>query len=529
MHSERKPAIEKSDLIFLLFVITFLYLLLFKLPFFPIYQEGDQLIFVDDASRMLQGENIYRDFFQFTFPGTQLFYCFLFLIFGVKYWVLGFSVILTGALSFWICLRISKRLIDGPYTYLPAVIFAFFGLRWFGLDGSHRVFSPLFILIAVWLLLRSGNYLHLGLAGLFCALSSFFTQQRGFAGLAAIVCFLLADNYARGWKWKKYLTESLTVVAAFIVSLASMCAYFVANTGFEKFIDATLIYPTLYYKYFEHNNLQAFWFFIKSSFAPGARIGEFAPILFYSLLVPLSIIGFFAVFWRHRRQHEWRFWRGPMLLGITGFFLLITTSAPSAMRLFNISIPALILFIWILDRLNIFKERNRLVARAIVAVTLLISIMLIVRFQMRRDYIEITTDRGDVRTISDEKSSRYLWLQKHTKPGDYILETPDPYVYFLLGLKHASRYSQFFPTEYTRPEFVSGTVECLEKNKPRYIVWINDYNKPASQRVSGDNLGPLSDYITASYDSTGPVYPVSSDFYSEIQIWERKLETHADR
>ena len=370
----RKSVIETPDLILLVLVIVYLYLLLFKLPFSPIFQDGDHLIFVDDADRMLQGEQIYRDFFQFTFPGTQVFYCLLFLVFGTKYQVLGIAIILAGSLSFWFSLRISKRLISGPFAYLPAVLFAFFGLRWFGLEGSHRAFSPLLILVAVWLLLRSRGYLHLGAAGFFCALSSFFTQQRGFTGVAAIVLFLIIDNYAGGWKWKNCVTQSLVVVTSFIVSLTLMCSYFVVAAGLETFIQSTIIYPALYYKYFEYNNLYAFWLIIKLSLAPDARIGEFLPVIFYSLLVPLSITSFFIIFWRNRRLHEWQLWRGPMLVATVGLFQLITTSAPSAWRLFNISVPALILFFWMVDYLNIFKERKRQVSAAIAVIVTLISI-----------------------------------------------------------------------------------------------------------------------------------------------------------
>ena len=130
-------------------MVVFLYLLLFKLPFYPFYYETDTLIFLENADRMTRGEMMYRDFFQFTFPGCQVFYYVLFLIFGPQYWLAGAAAIITGAGSFLVCLLISKQLIKGPYAYLPAITYAFFGLRWFGLDGSHRVFSPLFVWIAL--------------------------------------------------------------------------------------------------------------------------------------------------------------------------------------------------------------------------------------------------------------------------------------------------------------------------------------------------------------------------------------------
>lgn len=90
--------IEKIDLLLLLAVIVFFYLLLFKIPFYPFFYEGDQLIFLSNAVRMINGEKMYTDFFQFTFPGGQVLYYLLFLAFGTKVWLLGFVTVIMGAL-----------------------------------------------------------------------------------------------------------------------------------------------------------------------------------------------------------------------------------------------------------------------------------------------------------------------------------------------------------------------------------------------------------------------------------------------
>jgi len=81
-HSSR---VETIDIVLIFLVIVLLYLFLFKLPGYPFYYENDQLIFLENADRMLNGEVIYRDFFQFTFPGCQVIYYLLFLVFGAKF------------------------------------------------------------------------------------------------------------------------------------------------------------------------------------------------------------------------------------------------------------------------------------------------------------------------------------------------------------------------------------------------------------------------------------------------------------
>src|SRR5205809_840756 len=83
--------------------------------------------------------------------------------------------------------------LPAPLYFLPATIYIFFGFRLAGLDGSHRSFSPVFILIAIWLLLKGKGLRNLALAGGSLAVASFFTQQRGFVVLAAILAFLLIE------------------------------------------------------------------------------------------------------------------------------------------------------------------------------------------------------------------------------------------------------------------------------------------------------------------------------------------------
>jgi len=55
-------------------VSVYLYLTLFLLPRTPVLLSGDQLSFWMDGQRILHGELLYRDFFQFTPPGTKLVY-----------------------------------------------------------------------------------------------------------------------------------------------------------------------------------------------------------------------------------------------------------------------------------------------------------------------------------------------------------------------------------------------------------------------------------------------------------------------
>src|SRR5271156_3068731 len=90
-------------------VSLYLYLNLFTFSNVPYLVEGDQTWFWTYGIRMLQGERVYRDFFQFTPPGTDLFYLGLFRAFGPEIWVTDVAVIILGIALCWICFNIAVR------------------------------------------------------------------------------------------------------------------------------------------------------------------------------------------------------------------------------------------------------------------------------------------------------------------------------------------------------------------------------------------------------------------------------------
>jgi hypothetical protein len=58
--------------------MAYLYANLFQFPHTPILQSDDQVFFWTNAQRMLNGERAYVNFFQYTPPGTDVFFLSLF-------------------------------------------------------------------------------------------------------------------------------------------------------------------------------------------------------------------------------------------------------------------------------------------------------------------------------------------------------------------------------------------------------------------------------------------------------------------
>ena len=141
---------------FLLGALVFLYLSLFIPPSTPIYFAGDSSVYVLDAMRMLEGESIYRDFFQFTLPGTELFYLALFKLVGPRIWIPNVTLIVLGLGLTALIAYTSRKVLAGWVAFQPALLFLTF-VYWQWLDPSHHWFSTLMVMGALAVVIERRN------------------------------------------------------------------------------------------------------------------------------------------------------------------------------------------------------------------------------------------------------------------------------------------------------------------------------------------------------------------------------------
>src|SRR5271154_7328896 len=103
-----------------LFTAAFLYFSLFVNGHAPLWLSGDQTIFLLNAERMLHGQVMYRDFFQFTLPGTEFVYLAFFRIFGMRAWIPNVSLILLGIGLTTCMVLISRKILHQKNVLLPS-------------------------------------------------------------------------------------------------------------------------------------------------------------------------------------------------------------------------------------------------------------------------------------------------------------------------------------------------------------------------------------------------------------------------
>ena len=182
--------------------------------------------------------------------------------------------------------------------------------------------------------------------------------------------------------------------------------------------------------------------------------------------------------------------------------------------------PGLVVLIWLSDYARERFARS-MIYIAPTAATLLILFGATQAFRVQSaEYGIIDTPSGTLAYYPGAIiENRYRWLIERTKPGDYVFEVYVPYIYFPLHLKNPTAYAQIWDSDYTRPEHVARTIDQLRQNPPRFILWDNNYNKPAEARAAGDHLEPLYQFLIANYRPTEAEVD-NGDRY--IQIWERK-------
>ena len=178
---------------FLLGTFACLYLNLFVPPFTPICLGEDEGNWLLDAMRMLRGQVIYRDFFQFTAPGTQWVYFVLFVWLGPRTWVPNVLLILLGLGLVWLSVVISKRVMRGSAVFLPGFLFLTLAFRR-AFAVTHHWWNELAVMGAIAVVIEGTTPARIAVAGLLCGLALWFNQTQGLLAVLGFGAFLFWES-----------------------------------------------------------------------------------------------------------------------------------------------------------------------------------------------------------------------------------------------------------------------------------------------------------------------------------------------
>lgn len=513
--NEILTGMTRRDLLFLAACAVYLYLTVFLFPGTPIFIENDHTALLNDALRMYNGEVIYRDFFEFTFPGAASVYFVLFKLFGPSFWILDAVIVLIGMCGAFVCLWASKKMLGNTvYAYAAAAIYVFVGFRWFGIDGEHRMMSPIFAALSALPLVGGISFPRVAAAGAFCAASTFFTQQRGVAALFAVGLFLLFEVAVRERKPAQFISLAGAAIGSFVVVLLTLLLPFLISAGPATFYESTIGFLSHYVKDPATNSLATYVLTIKKIASIGAIYTAVAA--FYYLLIPAVYIAAAIFFWRNRSVLTEKARRGLLLFTLLGLALAAGTPAPNAERLFQISLPAVIVFAFLISRLKFVTAK--LVAAIIIGV-MCFGMLLGIRTQTAWQPEIIAGPHGKMAFLTPEVAERYLWLAAHTRPGDAVYEVYNAQVNFPLGLRNPSAISVMLNTPYNPPDQFARSLADIQREQPRFIVWDGVWTREMQTQSDHERLKPFYLHMKEYYFLKQKFTPYDG---REREVWQLK-------
>jgi hypothetical protein len=471
-----------------------LYLDAFIFPHTPIYQGDTAPIFLLEATKMLQGQMIYRDFFQFTLPGTQLSYLLLFKCFGVRAWIPSATWVALGTALACTSYVISKQILRGSLVYLPSLLFL--GAAYTTEpDPTHHWFSTLACMLAVAALMPARTPTRLAVAGALCGVATLFTQSRGVVAIAGFAVFLLWEWHTkrRGTDWLK--TSALYLIVPFAAATLPAVVYLAWKVGPILFVNCTVVFLVKYWS-------KWFWGTI---YVYGADFPIFTDWLevpaiilwtFMHVLLPFVYVLFYVQYRRRAKAHPEEPWDRAALIGILGFFLFLGIAfSPVWFRLISVAPPALILLIWLIQSSDGVSRyvTNTIWAAGIVA---LVAPAIIVQTGWK-GYIQSPT--GRVALLDPLHYQKYVWLKQHTHPGDFFFQADDCDEYFLFNLRNPAEVSFVTDSTYTRPEQVQNAVAMIEKRHVQMVMWSAWLDVPQSPGADGSAESALRAYLHTHY------------------------------
>lgn len=465
----------------------FFYMHLFRFPLVPIWHDGDQAIYLEHAERMLHGEVIYRDLFQFNLPGTEYLYEFLFRCFGVRLWIAPLTLTLTLTAITLLVYALSRLVLRGVAAPLPAAAFLLICER-SALDASHNWYSTLLVLLAVYVAAKFRTLLSYGFAGALLGLASIFTSSRGIAVAVGLVFFFI-------WKFRGLRNAAAAIAALFVPLVAVLglaLAYLASVAGSTVLWNSIVVFPLRYYPHGGTNNALVFF----------EQLQETVPLQPYSVLLvlqwlalnvaaPLILILFIVRCRRHSAADLRNTPRHQTLVLYAfagGFAMLAVAAAPSAWRLNCGAALAYIVAATILSDLGQFRLIVLVLAGAMGLVLADLAIATI-----RPAYV-LAAQRGRVAFLHRERYDEFLWVARAAHPGDRLFgEVP---LNVVLSLPNPAAIQWVEGDAYTRPEQVTALIQTLGKNPTRFIVCHDD---TLSEPGPGDNLAPFRAYLAQHY------------------------------
>lgn len=482
-------------------IAVYLYFNLFAFPRTPFLLGGDQAFFWMDAQRMLDGERVYQDFFQFTPPGTNLIYLGLFKVFGLYVWVTNGTVFALGLALCWVCFSLASEILERRLAVLATLLFLvlIYGKLF---NGTHHLFSALIVMCATKLGMRHRTPGWLSCVGALLGLASFFTQTRGVMAMLAFATFLAWGWWREKKAWQVLLRQNLALGFAFVGTLLVLNAHFIFALGLKNLWYFQITYVRNHMVHGLENwslGLPFAW----------RQLPRLATFLVVYLMVPVTYLIVLRRCWLDRARPSLQLQKVALLFLVGSFLLLEVASSLNWLRLYAVSMPAVILLIWAVGQTE--SLRKYLFAMAWVVVAVLAIHQTWSRHSAEQVIVGVPGGRI---AVSPQESEELQWIAHRTKPGQFLFEAGGPRLYLPLQLLNPAFLDEVHTNNESPPEYVYLAIQQLDAKKVPFVLWVPRLDH-ADGGAAAMAIADLRRYLRDRYY-------LAEAFSNADEIWERK-------
>ncbi len=502
---------SRSHLALALFAATaFLYLRTFLLPATPIVAHDDQTLFFARAVHILHGQVLYRDFFEFVPPATDLLYAAGFRLFGVHAWLLQAWSIALGLALFCVVTLLARRILHGPLILLPGLLFLVFNYD-VAMVPTHHWFSTLAALAAVAVLAGGLTPRRTLAAGSLCGIATLFTQTQGALVFAALLLYLFWPTLppANRNERRKIPARIAAFAIPYFLILFCVLGYYAHKAGIHTLFFDLVTFP-LHYLSGDFNSPRAYLrqFPQLHSFSGLLRL---IPYLFIYALVPYIYFAGAYQIWRKRRESAFAERQPLILLHLVGLALVLAVaSGPRFYRLCTVAPPAILICVWLLSDPGPIRIILR---RSLLALALFFALLLPI-YRQTQHYAILDLPIGSTAFADLEEFREFQWLAQRTRPGETFFDNSALALY--LSLSNPTAVEFVNNDDFTRPEQVTAVIRALQQHPPRFVA-LGPETSPPNPR---DHSAPFRDYIHQHY-SLAETFAIDRNARSE-EIWARE-------
>lgn len=412
----------------------------------------DEGIYLDGASRVVRGQAPYRDFFNFTGPGTFWMYGAVFKLFGTTLAnariVLSAEIALLSAIIYWI----AATLTTGTFAAGVALMFGTFCLDSPGnLYITHRWDSNTAAMAAValaCLALRKPNRVFWIASGVCLATAAWITPP-----------FVTVSVLAAAWTawtggFRAIRDFSLGVAAPSLIATGVLLYQGAFQPMARQLLWATSNYSAA--------NGVPYGYLLEN--AHGVRLIE---VLIPALLPVITYLGLAAFLFLGRKRLQKDKGVLTLLVIFSAGVLLAGLPRLGAHQLVFVS-PVF----WILCGYVLFTAAGPMWRWLVPALAVASCLMLISSFLTGRLFTGVVETNAAEVKCTPEDARLLSALITRISPGDTLFVFPYlPIVYFLTGAENPSRYSFLQPGMMTDQDETAAAGE-LRAHPPQWMLWV---------------------------------------------------------